>query len=231
MATFIRSPNFTAGRAGKSIDILTLHWMAGTLAGTDAVFQNTQTETSAHYGVENTTVHQYVRESDTAWHSGVSSINQRSIGIEHSAAPGRNASPQTIETSAQLVAEICGRYDIPIDRDHIIKHSEVYATQCPGTLPIDTIIRRAKEIIEGDNMAASEQKADELVIRLAYNLGLFRQPTDAELKNMYNRGLNVEQVMRIILEAKEHDNIGKAADAGKSSDFEQLEQTVYIKKK
>jgi len=141
--TWKPSPNFTGGRTAK-IDRIVIHWIVGTLASADATFANRNSQVSAHYGIENSTVHQYVKESDTAWHA--MSANARSIGIEHSAAPGRNATALTIQTSAKLVADICKRYNIPIDRTHIIKHSDVVATQCPGTIPIDEIIKQAKEI-------------------------------------------------------------------------------------
>jgi len=156
---FKPSPNFTGGRTAK-IDRIVIHWIVGTLASADATFANRNSQVSAHYGIENSTVHQYVRESDTAWHA--KSANARSIGIEHSAAPLRNATATTIKTSAKLVADICKRYNIPIDRKHIIKHSEVVATACPGTIPIDEIIKQAKEL----NMVTRDVMA---VITRAFN--------------------------------------------------------------
>jgi hypothetical protein len=150
---WIGSPNYTQGRAGKSVDRIVIHWMVGTLAGTDIVFQNTTRGTSAHYGIEDSNIHQYVAKTDTAFHAGVLSMNQRSIGIEHSATPTRPATQMTVDVSAQLVADLCREYNIPCDRTHIIKHSEVpYATQCSGTIPIDEIVNKANKII-GDSMA------------------------------------------------------------------------------
>lgn len=146
--TWIGSPNYTAGRQGNGIDHIVIHWMDGNLASTDSVFQNTSRQTSSHYGIEDGVVHQYVKPEDTAWHAGNWAMNLRSIGIEHSAQPGRDASAETIETSAQLVAELAKQFGIPLDRQHVIKHSEVpYQTQCCGTVPIDTILTRAKAII------------------------------------------------------------------------------------
>lgn len=145
----VKSPNYTTGRQGVNIDRIYIHWMVGTLASTDAVFQNTSIGTSAHYGIENGNVHQYVAEQNTAYHAGTWSENLRSIGIEHSAAPGRDATPQTLETSAQLIADICRRRGIPCDRAHIRKHSENIATQCPGTIPIDWLVARASQILNG----------------------------------------------------------------------------------
>lgn len=147
--TWIGSPNFSNGREGTKIDRIIIHWMVGTLSSTDSVFQNTDRNTSAHFGVEDGNVHQYVQEPDTAYHAGNWGMNLRSIGIEHSAAPGRDASPATLETSANLIADLCRRNGIPCDRGHILKHSEVVATSCPGTIPIDALIARANEILGG----------------------------------------------------------------------------------
>lgn len=147
--SWIGSPNYTQGRQGTKIDRVYVHWMVGTLASTDSVFQNKAVGTSAHYGIENGNIHQYVGEENTAYHAGTWTENLRSVGIEHSAAPGRDATQATLETSARLIAEICKRHGIPIDRAHIRKHSENIATQCPGTIPIDWLVARAKQINVG----------------------------------------------------------------------------------
>lgn len=138
------SPNFTNGRGGKGIQEFIIHWMAGTLASTDATFQNRARNTSAHYGIEDDKVHQYVDLNNTAYHAGNWNVNQSSIGIEHSAAPGRNASDATYESSAQLIASIisAGR----VGRSYR-KHSAVVATACPGTIDVDRIARRVNEIL------------------------------------------------------------------------------------
>lgn len=176
---FIGSPNYTQGRESK-IDRIVIHWMVGTLAATDAVFQNTQSNTSAHYGIENYTTHQYVNDSDTAYHAGNWNMNTRSIGIEHSAAPGRDATPETLESSAQLIAAKCKEFGIPCDRNHIIKHSEVIATQCPGTIPIDSLVARANQILNGGGEVASITTKNDAASMFAELLG--RGGSDDELK-------------------------------------------------
>lgn len=173
--TFIGSPNFWDGRSGKSIDRIVIHWMDGTLAGTDRTFQDENRQTSAHYGIENKEVHQYVKIEDAAWHSGSGNMNLRSIGIEHSAAPGRDASAETIQTSAELIAKLCKDYNIPCDRVHIIKHSEVIATTCPGTIPIDDIISRANKILSGGDKEMVTDKGVEYLFRAL--LGRSPDPT------------------------------------------------------
>lgn len=135
------SPNQDANR--KPIDRIVIHWMYGRLASTDATFQKPH-GTSAHYGIANATVHQYVNENRVAYHSGSYPMNQRSIGIEHEAHDNYPATEETYKTSGALVKDICKRNNIPIDRQHIIKHSEVVATRCCGSVDIDKIISYAK---------------------------------------------------------------------------------------
>lgn len=144
------SNNFDSGRGGKKIDKIVLHWIVGTLESADGTFANPDRKASAHYGIGDNDVHQYVREEDTAWHASNYGVNQTSIGIEHEGgwllADGTRQKPsdKTHETSGRLVADICRRYSLPINKTTIHTHSEYKATQCPGSLDIDRIIEIAK---------------------------------------------------------------------------------------
>lgn len=144
--TFVGSPNFTSGRQGHRAEGVIVHWMAGNLASTDAVFQNRSRNTSAHYGVEDKTVHQYVKTEDTAYHAGNWDVNTRTIGIEHSAQPGRDASSDTMETSAQLIADLAKANGFPINSDTVRPHSRIVATQCCGTINVGWLIARANQL-------------------------------------------------------------------------------------
>lgn len=68
--------------------------------------------------------------------------------------------------------------------------------------------------LKGDiQMPASQDKIDDLTVRLGYNIGLFRQPTDQEIQGYIDQGLTVEQFMRAILSSDEHTELqGKTAD-------------------
>ena len=134
---FLPAVHFTKGREAK-IDTIVLHWMATTLAGCDATFTSGNRQASAHYGIEGAKIHQYVRVSHTAWHAGDRAVNHRSVGVEHSAAPGRNATPSTIATSVALCVALCRKYGISPAR--IFPHKKFTATACPGTLPIAAIV-------------------------------------------------------------------------------------------
>jgi peptidoglycan hydrolase-like protein with peptidoglycan-binding domain len=147
MVEFLASPFFTSGRGGSTITDIVLHWMDGTLANTDAEFAHGSRRVSAHYGVEDDVVHQYVRDSDTAWHAGDWNENCRSIGIEHSAAPGRLATPATIATSVDLIVSLCRLHHIT--PDHIYPHKKFFATSCPGTLPVSEIVSKVHALLGG----------------------------------------------------------------------------------
>lgn len=60
--------------------------------------------------------------------------NSHTIGIQLSG-DFEQAKPteDQIESCAKLIADICDRYGIPIDRDHIVGHGELMSTSCPGT--------------------------------------------------------------------------------------------------
>ncbi len=59
--------------------------------------------------------------------------------------PGWKVDPKTVANCARLVADICKRYGIPLDRKHVLGHNEVTATACPGGLDVDEVVRLAKK--------------------------------------------------------------------------------------
>lgn len=116
-------------------------------------------QASAHYQVTPDKIWGCVGENFTAWHAGTWSMNLRSIGIEHlnsTGAPSWNIDERTYANSAKLIADICTRYNIPIDRQHIIKHSEVVPTACPGGINIDKLINMAKAIVQNTGTTAGD---------------------------------------------------------------------------
>jgi len=154
--------NHTKGRQGNSIDALVVHWIVGTLEVADKVFSDGRRKASAHYGVGDEDIHQYVKDEDTAWHCGDWLWNLKTIGIEHEGGPELPISDKTYETSAELIKELCSKYDIPIDKEHILPHNHFVATQCPGTLDIDRLISLATED-EIDCEKEIERLEDEII--------------------------------------------------------------------
>lgn len=143
-----KSPNFWVGRKGYRPEGVVIHIMDGTLVGTDSWFANPASLVSAHYGIGRTgEVHQYVKEEDTAWHAGrvdapawkliKPNINPNlyTVGIEHEGKPDDVWTDAMKQSSAELIREICKRWQIPIDRTHIIGHFEIFSKKpnCPAS--------------------------------------------------------------------------------------------------
>ncbi|MEU2673222.1 N-acetylmuramoyl-L-alanine amidase [Streptomyces sp. NPDC007164] len=114
-----------------TIDRVVIHVTQGSYQSAVKVFQDPGHGAAAHYVVrKDGHVTQMIRELDVAFHAGNRSYNERSVGIEHEGFVDR---PQDFTAamygaSARLTAAICGRYGMPVDREHIIGHVEV-----PGT--------------------------------------------------------------------------------------------------
>lgn len=120
LATWVGSPNYNwrAPRpAGEQPLCITDHWMAGTLAGTDAQFQKYSElkdgrgdGSASNYGVGQIKIHQYVREQDYQQANGHQESNIWSLSIEHEAGPGAPATDAVIDLAARLKADIALRY-------------------------------------------------------------------------------------------------------------------------
>jgi N-acetyl-anhydromuramyl-L-alanine amidase AmpD len=127
-----------ASRTPKSHTITTIVIHAtdgGSMVGNVWWLSGGHSHASAHYVVaRDGSIVQLVHLSDIAWHAGNSKVNRHSIGIEH---VGETYDPAgfTVDeyrSSARLVAWLVRRYDIPVDREHIIGHAQVPDPNHPG---------------------------------------------------------------------------------------------------
>jgi hypothetical protein len=139
--------NYHAGN-NRTIDKVVIHITDGgsKIGGTIGWFQNPNQKNSkgrpihvsAHYVVgQDGEVVQMVHHTDVAHHAH--SANKSSIGIEHVAnTRGLNLTPAQYCASAALVRWLCDTLDIPVDRDHVLGHSEADPktthTDCPNAL-------------------------------------------------------------------------------------------------
>ncbi|GHK04547.1 N-acetylmuramoyl-L-alanine amidase [Streptomyces sp. Y2F8-2] len=113
------------------IDRVVVHVTQGGYSSAVKVFQDPGHGAAAHYIVRRDGgVTQMIRELDVAFHAGNREYNERSVGIEHEGFVERASSftDAMYAASARLTAAVCGRYGIPVDREHIIGHAQV-----PGT--------------------------------------------------------------------------------------------------
>lgn len=134
-AQWVAASDYNWRRADRpddyEIDMVVIHVVQGGYATALRVFKDPAHGAAAHYVVrKDGHVAQMIRELDVAFHAGNRSYNERSIGIEHEGFVDKKSSftDAMYASSARLTAGICKRYDIPVDREHIIGHVEV-----PGT--------------------------------------------------------------------------------------------------
>lgn len=110
------------------IEMIVIHDIEGGPSSAISAFRNPARHGSAHYIVSKTgQVWQMVAEKDVAWHAGNWDYNTRSIGIEHEGyawTPGLYTTAE-YRASAHIAASICSRYGVPLDRAHVIGHSQV----------------------------------------------------------------------------------------------------------
>ncbi|MCA1222783.1 N-acetylmuramoyl-L-alanine amidase [Streptomyces sp. 8L] len=125
-----------ADRPSGSEDIryIVIHDTEGSYASSVSEFQNPGAYASTHYLIRASDGHvtQMVATKDEAWHAANKTVNMHSIGVEHEGyaiKAGSWYTPSEYESSAALVKYLAARFDIPLDREHIIGHDEV-----PGVL-------------------------------------------------------------------------------------------------
>lgn len=140
------SQNFHAGRNGCKPLAMVVHRTGGTLADIDGRCTQAGTFSSAHYAVgADGTVHQYVEETDTAFHAGVVvnptwpliqqnlNPNLYTLAIELEGNAGDAITDPQYTAAAALIAEMAARWQIAIDASHIVVHDEIRAgRRCPG---------------------------------------------------------------------------------------------------
>ena len=166
------SPNHYTGRQGYGVTHITLHIMVGYLAGTDSTFANPSSQSSAHYGVGATgEIHQYVAETDGSYSDANYASNCSSISIEHEGgmADGAVCTQACIDASARLCADIARRYGwkkLWHDglRGNVWLHREIPGTDhaacpdlAPNGLPFQQVIDKANNLLEGKEMALTDE--------------------------------------------------------------------------
>lgn len=121
---FVQAKNFTRGRI-KPVELIVLHSMEaperGDTARSCAHYFATTAPASAHFCVDSRQIIQCVRTDDTAWQS--KNANANGIGIEHAGYAKQTEDEwlddygrAMLELSAQLSAQLCKQYGIPVQR-------------------------------------------------------------------------------------------------------------------
>lgn len=130
------SGNYQSGRT-SSIKYIVIHYTAnsGDTAKNNAdYFARTVTKTSAHYFVDETSIWQSVKDSDTAYAVGASSYkhaecrNANSISIEMCNA--KNSIPEaTFNNTIELTKKLMKEYNISVS--NVLRHWDVTGKSCP----------------------------------------------------------------------------------------------------
>ena len=149
--------NYTLGRDGKKIEMVTIHHMAGILSAEQcgAIFQNPNRQASAHYGVgKDGEVGQYIDEANTAWANANWDSNCKAVTVETSNCEINGqwkVSDVVLNKLIELVADIAKRNKLGklVKGQNLTWHSMYAITSCPGEYllsKIDYIVEKANEI-------------------------------------------------------------------------------------
>lgn len=121
---FIQARNYTRGRSG-TIDLLVVHTMESpekpdTAESVARWFAGpTAPQASAHYCIDSDSIVQCVKDEDVAWHAP--GANHNGLGFEHAGCAAQTPaewsddySTKCLELSAELVAQKCIQYSVPV---------------------------------------------------------------------------------------------------------------------
>jgi N-acetyl-anhydromuramyl-L-alanine amidase AmpD len=163
---------YKSSRNGTKVTTIVLHHMASTsLDGVLSMWINATRQGSANYAIGNEgQIIGAVDEDLRSWSLANAAFDSKSITfeIENEALGGSwPVSSAAHEATAKVVADICQRYGIAINRTNILGHREVYSrygvgysTACPGGLNMDWIVNRANQIASGTAAPTPTQETD-----------------------------------------------------------------------
>ena len=168
-------PNFKKGRESFRPEIIVIHIGEGSAK---QIYQTFQTqEKSSHYLIcKNREVWQFVKEEDTAWANGNKvnptakhilerpeiNPNVYSLSIENEGFTGDTIYESQYIDNADLVLELCEKWKIPLDENHVIAHNKIRADKrCPLPILTERIIKLAQEKKEFQQKPP-EEKIEEL---------------------------------------------------------------------
>src|SRR4051794_15307096 len=154
----LHTPHVVPGRRGRAPRAIVVHTTVGSFASAAGWFADPSSGVSAHYLVAlDGRIAQFVDEHDAARHTRAvrpatslhdgDDPNLYTIGIEFEDGGAPEAAARTAPQYAAggaLVRGIAGRWSIPLDRDHLIGHRELDASQsCPGNLDLNRLLAAA----------------------------------------------------------------------------------------
>lgn len=153
------TPNFWEGREGKSIITIVNHITVGAFPGCLNWLQNPDSGVSSNYLVNRAgEIYQLVKDENSAWANGEvdkstwtlydgTNPNRYTLSIEHEGFDGTLTEEQ-YQATLWLQTQLMVKWNIPIDRDHIIGHYQIDSVNradCPGpNFPWDRLMADLK---------------------------------------------------------------------------------------
>lgn len=131
--------NYSKG--GKTKKYIVIHYTGNksdTAHGNANYFKNVKRGASAHYFVDETSIYQVVKDTDTAWAVGKNYgrnnlfgtvTNANSISIEMCSTNGKIADA-TYKNTVELCRYLMNKHSIPVS--HVYRHWDVCSKICPG---------------------------------------------------------------------------------------------------
>ena len=187
ITVWCREGNYTKGREGRKIEMITIHHMAGVLSAEQCgrIFQQAGRGASANYGIgKDAEVGLYVDEYNTSWANANWDSNCKSVTIETSnSSIGGNypVSDKVLRKLIELVADIAIRNNLGtlVKGKNLTWHSMYANTNCPGDYlrsKMDYIVAEANKIINksSSNNATISSKLYKVQV------GAFKNRTNAE---------------------------------------------------
>lgn len=165
------SPNYY-DRSGYTPDLIVVHCTKGNWPSDRDWLCNPVSSASSHYIISpNGEVSQLVSDEKAAWHAGridhptaklkknnlgvFVNPNRYTIGVEVSLIPPAIMPDEQKKSLLELIKTVADKYKIPLDRDHIVGHKEIYSLKtCPGTINVDDLV---KELNTSSNSVIKSQ--------------------------------------------------------------------------
>lgn len=199
---FVKSPNYSKGRNGKKIIAICNHITAGQFPGCQNWLCNPKAKASSNYLITRTgKIIQLVKDEDTAWANGGvnkpswtlydgTNPNRYTISIEHegygSNGGDGNLTEQQYQATLCLHRQLINKWNIPIDRNHIIGHFEIdkiNRTNCPGkAFPWDRLMKDLTSGVIDDMLEKWQEDMGKNAVKNLAKMGLLNSPEYWEKK-------------------------------------------------
>lgn len=210
--------NYSKGRSGRKIEMITIHHMAGILSAKRCgeLFQNPNRKASSNYGIGyDGKIALYVDEENTSWANSNWDANCKSVTIETSndkTGGDWHVGDVTLNSLIKLVADIAKRNNLGklVKGKNLTWHQMYYRTVCPGDYllsKLDYIVDEANKINEQVEPVSDLkiEKIDKKKIKLNKDANLwnldFIEWKDAKPVKNYEKGTVIENIVAVATNA------------------------------